>query len=52
MRPYIKLERQAVHVDTRYMTPRARRAAVRKRRKEVRERRHADRKALKDEWGF
>lgn len=52
MRPYVKLERHAEHVDTRFMTPRQRRAAVRKRRKEVREKRKADRKELRDEWGF
>jgi hypothetical protein len=34
------------------MTPQQRRAAVRKRRKEVRERRKADRKQLRDEYGF
>jgi hypothetical protein len=34
------------------MTPQQRRAAARKRRKEVRERRKADRKALRDEYGF
>lgn len=52
MRPYVLDERKAVHVDTRYMSPKARRAAVRKRRKEVRERRKADRKQLRDEYGF
>jgi hypothetical protein len=52
MRPYILDERKAKHVDTCYMTPQQRRAAARKRRKEVRERRKADRKALRDEYGF
>jgi hypothetical protein len=52
MRPYVLDERHAKHVDTRYMTPQQRRAAVRKRRKEVRERRKADRKQLRDEYGF
>lgn len=52
MRPYVLTERLAKHVDTRYMSPKARRAAVRKRRKEVREKRKADRKELRDEWGF
>lgn len=52
MKPYVIQERHAEHPDTRYMTPRQRRGAARKRRKEVRERRKADRKALRDEWGF
>ena len=52
MKPYVLEERHAKHVDTRYMTPNARRRAAKKRRKEVRERRKADRKALRDEWGF
>jgi hypothetical protein len=52
MRPYVLGDKLAEHVDTRYMTPQQRRAAVRKRRKEVRERRKADRKQLRDEYGF
>lgn len=52
MRPYVLLERHSEHPDTRFMTPQQRRAAARKRRKEVRERRKADRKTLRDEWGF
>lgn len=52
MRPYVLKERHAERVDTRYMTPQQRRGAAKKRRKEVRERRKADRKALRDEWGF
>jgi hypothetical protein len=52
MRPYVLDERHAQHIDTRHMTPQQRRAAVKKRRKEVRDRRKADRKALRDEYGF
>ncbi len=52
MRPYILMERKAEHVDKRFMTPSQRRRSAKKRRKEVRERRKADRKALRDEWGF
>lgn len=52
MRPYVLKERLPEHPDTRYMTPQQRRGAAKKRRKEVRDRRKADRKALRDEWGF
>ncbi len=52
MRPYILENRLATHPDKRHMTPHQRRSIAKKRRKEVRERRKADRKALKDEWGF
>lgn len=52
MRPYILEERRAKHEDKRFMTPRARRRSSKDRRQEVRERRKADRKSLRDEWGF
>lgn len=52
MKPFVLEERPPVHIDTRYLTPSARRRASKKRRKQVRERRKADRKELRDEWGF